>query len=572
MDNSEFKPENRPPTSLSKQHRYLDDAEFITGGNASTHRHQHRDRVVPIVGAAAPGEHRDTTPAPSGLVIPFPQEPDYVSLRPTTPTEFLPSVRRWVKVTGLVMVGSFGAAIALSAILKYKITIQAPAAIRPVGELRLVQSTIEGSVLSISVRENQTVQQGAEIATVQDLRLESKLQTKRSQLAGDIRTAKYQLSTIDDQIAALDRQGAAESDRIGRSIAGIQAELTRAQRDYHDKRITTQAEVAEAEANWRTAQKEHQAAQAELQVAAANLKSIQASYQSALTRLQRYQRAATAGAISTNQLEEVQLAVEQQAQSIAAQQATIAKQQKIVARTAETVVAAAARIHRTQVALNPSRAEASTIVAKIASERANDRAGIARIQQERQKLFQQRAELTSRIATSDRDIAQIATELEPISIRAPISGKIQELNLRNKLQVVHPGDRIAQILPTDTRLNIKAFIAIADIDNVKVGQLVQMRVSACPYTDFGVVSGKVIEVSADAKSIDKNAGNNGSQQPQSAANSIYEVTIEPDTLKLMRDDRTCEIRSGMDGRADIISKEETVLQFMLQKARLSIGL
>ena len=78
----------------------------------------------------------------------------------------------------------------------------------------------------------------------------------------------------------------------------------------------------------------------------------------------------------------------------------------------------------------------------------------------------------------------------------------------------------------------------------------------------------MIEISADAKASDRDPGKNAVQQPQSAGNGKYEVTIKPDTLKLTRGSSKCQIRSGMDGRAEIISKEETVLQFLLKKARL----
>jgi multidrug efflux pump subunit AcrA (membrane-fusion protein) len=475
------------------------------------------------------------------------------------------------------------------------------------GELRLVQSEIEGSIEHISVQENQIVQQGEQIATVRDLRSESKLETKRNQLIGDNQKATQQISTIaaqisssdaqirssdaqiranDAQIPAKDRQRMAELDRSNRSILGIREELSRAERDRHDKQITSQAEVAEAEANWRTAQKEQQVAEADLNIAAANLKSIQVSYKVALAKWQRYQLA-VAG-LSKNQLEEAQLAVQQQWQAIAAQEATILKQKQIVLRLAQSVAAAEARIRRTQVALNPSRAESAVIAQKIAGEQANDRAAIAIFQQERQKmlqererliqerqrliqerqrLIQQRSDVVSQIAANDREIAQIATELQPTVITAPISGTIQDFTLRNNAQVVHPGDRIAQIMPTGTPLNIKAYVAISDISNVKVDRPVQMRVSACPYTDYGVGLGKVTQVSADAKSIDK-GGNNGAGQPPSPANSVYEVTIKPDALTLNRSGHKCEIRSGMDVRVDIIAQEETVLEFMLKKARL----
>ncbi len=121
-------------------------------------------------------------------------------------------------------------------------------------------------------------------------------------------------------------------------------------------------------------------------------------------------------------------------------------------------------------------------------------------------------------------------------------------------------------MPTDTPLSIKASVAIADIANVKVGQTVQLRVSACPYTDYGVGTGKVSEVAADAKPIAQNAA----QQPQTATNGVYEVTIKPDNLTLDRGSKKCQIRSGLTARADIISKEQTILHFMLTKARLLV--
>ncbi len=549
----------------------MDDSNFLSGELFSTHITKSGHHLATMARSTASSSSSTQLQLdPSGALVPFAPEPEYAIVHQTTPEEFLPAIGRWVKVSGLVMVASFGGAIALSTVLKYKIVTQAPAAIRPVGELRVVQSTIEGSVASIAVRENQSVNKGDPIATVKDFRLESKLITKRDQLVGDNHKAKQQIRAIDLQIGALDRQGVAETEQNARAISGIEADLRRAQRDYHDKGITTQAEVAEAQANWRTAQKEQQAATAELKVAAANLKSIQAGYRSALARSQRYQSAATAGAIATNQLEEAKLAAEQQAQSIAAQVATIAKQQQIVARIAETVTAAETKVQRAQTTLDPIASESQTIVQKIAHERATGKAALARLQQERQKLLQQRTEIVNQIVNNDRDIAQIGTDLRPTIVRAPISGTIQELNLRNNAQVVHAGDRLAQIMPANTPLNIKAFVSTGDIDNVKVGQAVQMRVSACPHTDYGVGSGKVTEIAADAKPIDKNPNQQADRSSQAAANSLYEVTIAPDTTTLVGGGKKCQIRAGLTGRADIISKEQSIFHFLLSKARLLV--
>ena len=506
----------------------------------------------------------------SSALVPFDRQNGYALVQSKIPEQFLPDIGWWVKVGGWAPLVIFGVAIGLSAVLEYPVTVQAAAAIRPVGELGQVQSTIEGSVLNISVRENQLVKVGDPIATIQDARLESKLQTKRSQLSGDVQKGKQQLIGIDTQIAALDRQGVAEREQSSRSIAGIQAELTRAQRDYHDKQITTQAEVDEAQANLQTAQQEREAAEVELQVATANLRSIQQGYNAALAKSDRYQT--YSGAISTNQLEEASAIAAQQKYAIAAQTATILKQQRIIARLAASVRATAARLKRSQAALNPSPAELAIVREKIAREQAYGRVAIPRLQQDRDKLTQQRVELANQVATNEKELAQISIELKPTIILAPITGTIQELNLRNLSQVIRPGDRLAQIVPQNAALEIKAIVVPGDIDRVKVGQIVKMRVSACPYTDVGVLAGKVTSVAADAKQLERNGSNNPVKQPQAATNSTYEVTIKPDTLTLGNGVNKCQIRSGMEGKAEIISKAETVLQFALRKARLLVNL
>jgi multidrug efflux pump subunit AcrA (membrane-fusion protein) len=46
------------------------------------------------------------------------------------------------------------------------------------------------------------------------------------------------------------------------------------------------------------------------------------------------------------------------------------------------------------------------------------------------------------------------------------------------------------------------------------------------------------------------------------------VTIKPETLVLGKGKNPCHIQLGMEGRVDIVSREETVLKFFLRKARL----
>jgi multidrug efflux pump subunit AcrA (membrane-fusion protein) len=116
---------------------------------------------------------------------------------------------------------------------------------------------------------------------------------------------------------------------------------------------------------------------------------------------------------------------------------------------------------------------------------------------------------------------------------------------------------------------VKAMVTLGDKSKLKVGQDVLMRISACPYPDYGTLKGKVQTVSADAITPQVSGASN-TDAPQNAVNvsAFYEVTIEPQSLSVGQSQHQCAIQLGMEGTADIISKQESVLQFFLRKARL----
>jgi multidrug efflux pump subunit AcrA (membrane-fusion protein) len=131
------------------------------------------------------------------------------------------------------------------------------------------------------------------------------------------------------------------------------------------------------------------------------------------------------------------------------------------------------------------------------------------------------------------------------------------------------GDKIAQIAPSQTGLAIEALVAAQDISKVKTEQPAQVRVSACPYPDYGTLKGSVTNISPDVISSPNNPSSaNPSSQSTNASNDFYAVTIKPESLSLSQGQKKCLVQLGMEGRADIISREETVLQFLLRKARL----
>ncbi|MGD1805186.1 HlyD family secretion protein [Dapis sp. BLCC M126] len=175
---------------------------------------------------------------------------------------------------------------------------------------------------------------------------------------------------------------------------------------------------------------------------------------------------------------------------------------------------------------------------------------------DRRDLIVKRTELIKDLTTGNRELEQVNIKLDNSVISAPANGTILKLSLRNPGQTVESGAAIAQIVPSNAPLVFKGRVTAADIARVKVGQTVQIRVSAYPFPDYGILKGTVSSISPDAIT------------PEVLQEAYYEVTITPEQPYLVKSDRQYQIQPGMEGRADIISSEETVLTFVLRKVRL----
>ncbi|WP_337907240.1 HlyD family efflux transporter periplasmic adaptor subunit [Iningainema tapete] len=402
-----------------------------------------------------------------------------------------------------------------------------------------------------------------------------KTRAKKARVYREIKVYEdiYNEVQINAQISALNSQIRAETDCINRVIAGASAELEHRSRDYRDKQIITTADVEEAQANVKIAHKELQKATAELKSAEADLKSRVAGLSAAQSKRNRYQKIAKVGALSQDQFEEAQLVASQQEQAVEAQKAVIQAQKQTIERLQQAIWAASARGRRAVATLNPSKAEVAIASERIAQEKASLKANQATLDKERKALIQQRIGIQQTIERDSRELQQVEIDLSQTVITATADGIISKLNLRNSGQTVRPGEEIAQIVPSDAPLVVKAVVASEEKSKLKEGQKVLVRVSACPYPDYGTLKGKVKAISPDAFVPQGNgattvASTTVASQKAAVIGAFYEVTIEPESLFLNNGKKQCSIQLGMEGRADIISREETVLQFFLRKARL----
>ncbi|MGK7948139.1 MAG: response regulator [Xenococcaceae cyanobacterium] len=128
---------------------------------------------------------------------------------------------------------------------------------------------------------------------------------------------------------------------------------------------------------------------------------------------------------------------------------------------------------------------------------------------------------------------------------------------------------LATIASDRPNLLVKASVTARDINKIETDQKVQLKVFGCPYHYYGTLEGKTVAISHKSSPLSENKNfymSDGQLQGASGSDS-FEVTIEPASLFLYKDRHKCNLKSGMKAKADIVTQEETILAFLLRKAR-----
>ena len=429
-------------------------------------------------------------------------------LRAVGPDDFLPPISRWSRLGGLALVGVLGGTIAIAALFKYNVVVKAPAVLRPEGELRIVEAATQGRVQQILVNPNDIVAQGDALVILD----KTEVRSRQQQVQASLDQIQRQRSYLQQELLALEGQIQAKAQSGETAIVIAQAELDLRQQLSLEEQTTTAADVRAAEAAVKLAQEE----------------------------FRRYQQLASMGALADLQLKEKTAALE----------------------------TAQAGLDKAKGRLNPSNAAASQAQDSIQQTMAEAQVSQASLGQVQANLRRQQAELLREQQAQQQTLAQLQMEIAQTTLRAPIAGTVQSINLRNADQVVEVGEAIATIVPTDRAIVIQAQVAQSDINRVANGQAVNIRLDSCPYTDYGTLHGTVTAISPDTQTSEQGMDN----QPPAYAIDIVPQKADLEKHFAHSNGHSCALQSGMRGRADIITRRQTLLTSLVRALRLTINL
>jgi hemolysin D len=116
----------------------------------------------------------------------------------------------------------------------------------------------------------------------------------------------------------------------------------------------------------------------------------------------------------------------------------------------------------------------------------------------RAKVATEMVEAIKRKDSAQKELAKANVKNELQTLKAPISGVVQQLAVTTVGGVVTQAQQLMTIVPENTPLEIEAQVLNKDIGYVKVGQRVVNKVETFDFTRFGYIEGEVTWVGTDA--------------------------------------------------------------------------
>ena len=103
------------------------------------------------------------------------------------------------------------------------------------------------------------------------------------------------------------------------------------------------------------------------------------------------------------------------------------------------------------------------------------------------------------IAATQENINTLRALLNEHTLRAPIAGRLGEVVDLQPGSVVSGGQRLAVIIPFQEELKIVAYFPLTALGRLQPGQPARLRVDGFPWTQYGSISARVVNVARESK-------------------------------------------------------------------------
>ncbi len=413
----------------------------------------------------------------------------------------------------------------------------------PEGETYKIQPVELGKVTDIAVEEGQEVQAG-QLLVEFDTELAEKEIDRLQEMIRAFQTELGQKHILQQRI-----QLEAETDA---AIASAELQAQQAIIAHTQEKIAT---VRQLLAQQRTEVAAYQLRQKQLQpldsIAQQRLEQLEAEKMAHQERINRLKPLQEEGAISQEYLYEAEQTLRQTEQQITSsrlQEVTQANEQIFQGNQAMRDLRSQMTEHQGELFSAQQTVQQSQ--AELNQKKAQAQRKQLEAMQKIQQLDVEMTQLQGKIAENKNLLTAAQSKLQYKYLKAPISGTILSLDLTNTGEVVEAGKTVAEIAPHNVPLVVSAVLPDEEAGFVKTGMPAQVKLDAYPYQDYGVVTGQVTNISADADS-DEELG------------ELYRVEIKLERDHIVKDQEMIAFKPGQTVTADIIIRRRRIIDIVL---------
>jgi HlyD family secretion protein len=417
----------------------------------------------------------------------------------------------------------------------------------PQGETYKVEPLEAGKVTRIAVKEGDTVKAGQVLVAFDTVLAQKEVERLAQILSAYQAQLKQKLNALDrSRLEAQTLAAMAVEDRRVQSLAIAQAE----EKATTNRQLLAQLNFEVAAVRIRKAQLEPLSAMTQQRLG--QLNSDRAVHQERLQRLKKMQ---VEGAVSLEYVFQAEQSLRQVRQQIVLSNLQeVASTHEQLFQSEQSLRALQDRITQSQGELTASIKEVEQFKAELKRKQAQGRKMLLEAEQSIQQLEAEIAGIKSKIAETHNQLASEKVKLQQKFFQAPVGGVISRLNLKNTGETVQAGETIAEIAPNNARLVLSATLPDREAGFVKQGMPVKVKFDAYPYQDYGVISGKVTSISADAEQNER-------------MGTVYRLKVELDRDYVKERSRTIKLKAGQTANADIIIRRRRLAAILFDPIR-----
>ncbi|MGH1395565.1 MAG: HlyD family efflux transporter periplasmic adaptor subunit [Trichormus sp.] len=411
--------------------------------------------------------------------------------------------------------------------------------LEPEGKTVRLDAAVAGTVEKILVKEGDTVKAGQTLLLLESDLVNTELQQAQTRLDGQLNQLS-QLNLLKNQLVlAL---------TVQRQQNQAQALEKQSQIDQEKQNLKTNINSFNFQEEEKIAQVNQARKAVEHSRITRNLAEI--SVESAVREVERYKLAWQEGIVpEINLVDKEDIAkerkklLEQAKSDIEQSKLRLAEQQNSYERTMRQ---AKANISQSQLRIQEQERSFQSLnhAGKLA---------VLRSEEQLKNLDREITALKAEIAQNKSQIEALKFQLSQREVKASIDGTVFQLPIQRPGSVVQPGAMIAEISPSNSPLVIRAQMATNESGSLRAGLPVKLKFDAYPFQDYGVIEGKLIEISPTTVELDTPNGKVAAYQLDIALNQHCMPTAN----------QCIPLRPGDTATAEVVVRQRRIIDFLL---------